>query len=138
VLLVPLTLNRLDTFSSALKLWDDAEKLVRGKTGVFGIERIYYNRGTELGQLKRYEEAIADFSKAIATYPFDYVYGNRATAYYLLGRNHEALLDYDRAIALNPENANSFYNRALVYRAIGNFAAAQEDIRKSCALGLCP
>jgi protein O-mannosyl-transferase len=138
VLLVPLTLNRLDTFSSALKLWDDAEKLVRGKTGLFGIERIYYNRGTEFGQLTRYQEAIADFSKAIATYPFDYVYGNRATAYYLLGRYDEALLDYDRAIALNPENANSFYNRALVYRAIGDFAAAQEDIRKSCALGLCP
>jgi hypothetical protein len=138
VLLVPLTLNRLDTFSSTLKLWDDAEKLVQGKTGMFGIERIYYNRGTELGKLKRYDEAIADFSKAIVTFPFDYVYGNRATAYYLLGRYQEALSDYDRAIALNPDNANSYYNRALVYRAVGDFAAAQQDLRKSCELGLCP
>jgi tetratricopeptide (TPR) repeat protein len=138
VLLVPLTLNRLDTFSSVLKLWDDAEKLVRGKTGVFGIERIYYNRGTELGQLKRYEEAIADFNKAIATYPFDYVYGNRATAYYLLGRYHEALRDYERAIAINPDNANSYYDRALTYRALGDYASSQEDLKRSCALGLCP
>jgi hypothetical protein len=138
VLLVPLTLNRLDTFSSTLKLWDDAEKLVQGKTGMFGIERIYYNRGTELGKLKRYDEAIADFSKAIVTFPFDYVYGNRATAYYLLGRYQEALSDYDRAIALNPNNANSYYNRALTYRAVGDFAAAQQDVRKSCELGLCP
>lgn len=62
VLLVPLTLNRLDTFSSAIKLWDDAEKLVRDKAGVSGIERIYTNRGNKLFQLKRYDEAIADFS----------------------------------------------------------------------------
>ncbi|MFZ2541860.1 MAG: hypothetical protein WAW75_08825, partial [Gallionella sp.] len=41
LLLVPLTLNRLDTFSTPLKLWDDAEKLVRGKSGVVGVERIY-------------------------------------------------------------------------------------------------
>jgi protein O-mannosyl-transferase len=138
VLLVPLSLNRLETFSSVLKLWDDAEKLVRGRTGVFGIERIYYNRGTELGQLKRYEEAIADFNKAIATYPFDYVYGNRATAFYLMGRYQDALRDYDRAIAINPDNANSYYDRALTYRALGDYAAAQEDLRRSCALGLCP
>ena len=138
VLLVPLTLNRLDSFSSNLKLWDDAEKLVRGRTGVFGVERVYYNRGTELGQLKRYDEAISDFNKAIATYPFDYVYGNRATAFYLLGNYRDALLDYDRAIAIDPDNPNSYYGRSLTYRALGNFAAAQEDIIKSCSLGVCP
>jgi hypothetical protein len=138
LLLVPLTLNRLDTFSSNIKLWDDAEKLVRGRTGVFGIERVYYNRGTELGKLKRYDEAVADFSKAIAIHPFDFVYGNRATAYYLLGNYQQALRDYDSAIALDPGNANSYYGRALTYRALGDFAAAQEDLRKSCALGLCP
>ena len=138
LMLIPLALNRLDTFSSTLKLWDDAERLVRGKVGVFGIERIYYNRGTELGMLKRYDEAAADFSTAIATYPFDYVYGNRATANYFLGKYQAALSDYDRAIALNPNNANSYYGRALTHRAVGDFAAAQEDINKSCALGLCP
>jgi len=138
LLLVPLTLNRLDTFSSNIKLWDDAEKLVRDRNGVFGIERVYYNRGTELGQLKRYEEAIADFNKAIETYPFDYVYGNRATAYYLLGNYRKALQDYNRAIAIDPENPNSYYGRSLAHRALGDFAAAQEDMVKSCSLGVCP
>ena len=138
LLLVPLALNRLDTFSSNIKLWDDAEKLVRGRAGVFGIERVYYNRGTELGKLKRYDEAVADFSKAIAIHPFDFVYGNRATAYYFMGNYRQALRDYDSAIALDPDNANSYYGRALTYRALGGFAAAQEDLRKSCALGLCP
>ena len=138
LLLIPLTLNRLQTFSSTLLLWDDAEKLVRNKHDVFGAERIYYNRGTELGQLKRYKEAIADFSKAIAIYPFDFIYGNRATAYYFLGEYQYALRDFDRAIELDPDNANSYYGRAMTCRILGDFKAAQDDLRKSCSLGLCP
>ena len=138
LLLLPLALNRLHTFSSTLLLWDDAEKLVRNKPNVFGAERIYYNRGTELGQLKRYKEAIADFSRAIAIFPSDTGYGNRATAYYFLGEYQEALRDFDRAIVLNPDNANSYYGRAMTYRTLGDFAAAKENARKSCALGLCP
>lgn len=139
LMLLPLTLNRLDTFSSKFLLWNDAEKLVRDRPNVSGTERIYYNRGTELGILKRYEEAIDDFSKAIAVYPvLDYFYGDRATAYYFIGRYQEALSDYNKAIVLNPYNAKSYYGRAMTYRTLGEFNAAQEDLKKSCALGLCP
>jgi tetratricopeptide (TPR) repeat protein len=110
---------------------------VRDKPYAYGVERIYFNRGTELGQLKRYEEAIADFNKAIAAHPFDFIYGNRAAAYYSLGKYQEALRDYDRAIVLNSKNPNSYNGRALTQRALGNFAAAREDFRTSCTLGLC-
>ena len=136
LLLIPLTLNRLHTFSAIFLLWDDAEKLVRNRPYVYGAERIYFSRGTELGHLRRYDEAIADFDKAIATpHPFDFMFDNRATAYYSLGKYQEALRDYDRAIALNPNSPNSYNGRALTYRALGNFAAAQEDFTKSCAMG---
>ncbi len=140
LLLVPLTLNRLDSFSSTLRLWDDAEKLVRDKPGAYGVERIYTNRGNKLFQLRRYDEAVADFSRAIAAYPDDeLVYGSRAKAYYFLGKYQESLLDFDRAIVLKPDNKRFYYDRALTYRALGNFAAAQEDLSKSCALGgVCP
>jgi tetratricopeptide (TPR) repeat protein len=136
LLLIPLTLNRLHTFSAIFLLWDDAEKLVRNRPYVYGAERIYNNRGNELGHLRRYDEAIADFDKAIAiSHPFDFMYGNRATAYYSLGKYQAALRDYDRAIALNPNSPNFYNGRALTYRALGNSAAAQEDFTKSCALG---
>lgn len=135
--LVPLTLNRLKTFSSTILLWDDAEKLVRNKHNVFGVERIYYNRGTFLGMSNRHSEALADLNKTIEIQPFDFAYGNRATAYYFLGKYENALLDYDRAIALNPNNATSYYGRAIINRLLGNSAAAQEDSNKACALGLC-
>jgi len=140
VLLIPLTLNRLDTFSSALKLWDDAEKLVRDKSGVVGIERIYTNRGNKLFKLKRYEEAIADFSKAISVYQSDdLVYGSRAKAYYFQREYQLALDDFERAIKLNPDSRRLYYDRSLTYRALGNFSAAREDVRRSCELGgICP
>jgi tetratricopeptide (TPR) repeat protein len=140
LLLIPLTLNRLNTFSSSLLLWDDAEKLVRDNPDAYGVERIYTNRGNKLFQLRRYDEAIADFSKAIAVFPSDeLVYGSRGKAYYFLGKYQEAVLDFNHAIALKPDSRRLYYDRALAYRALGNFAAAQDDVRKSCALGgVCP
>lgn len=134
---MPITLDRLRTFSSSILLWDDAEKLVRNKNNVFGAERIYYNRGTFLGMSNRHTEALVDLNKAIEIQPFDFAYGNRATAYYFLGKYENALFDYNRAIELNPNNATSYYGRAIIQRLLGNITAAQEDSRRACGLGLC-
>lgn len=136
LLFAPLTLNRLHTFSSSLLLWDDAEKLVRDKPYVFGVERIYYNRGTEFGHLNRLREALGDFNKSISANPnIEFAYGNRATTYYFLGDYLSALRDYDRALTLNPDNPSAYYGRALTHRNLGNLAEEQEDLNNSCALG---
>jgi len=137
LLLIPLTLNRLNTFSTPLLLWDDAEKLVRDKPYAIGVERIYYSRGTELGFFKRYEEAIADFNKGIAAHPFDLLYYGRGTAFYNLGRYQEALHDYGRAIATNSDNPKYYIGRALTYRVLGDLHASQKDFMKACELGEC-
>jgi tetratricopeptide (TPR) repeat protein len=140
LLLVPLTLNRLHTFSSTLLLWDDAEKLVRDKPDAYGVERIYTNRGNKLFQLRRYDEAISDFSKAIAVFPGDeLVYGSRGKAFFFLGKYQEAILDFNHAIAIKPDSGRLYYDRAQAYRALGNFAAAQADLKISCSVGgICP
>jgi hypothetical protein len=139
ILLVPLSLNRLNTFSSALLLWDDAEKLVHDKQNLPGVDRIYTNRGHQLGLSHRYNEAIADFSTAIQIHPiYDGFYSDRATAYYLLGNYQAALLDYNHAIAINPQNPISFNGRALTFRSLGDEISAQHDFKMSCSLGLCP
>lgn len=138
VLLVPLSLNRLNTFSSGLLLWDDAEKLVRNKHNMPGVERIYSNRGHDLGLAHRYEEAVSDFTTAISIYPgYDTFYADRATAYFFMGKYQEALRDYNRAIAINAQNPISYNGRALTYRSLGDEQSAQADFNKSCALGLC-
>jgi len=139
VLLLPLTLNRLNTFSSALLLWDDAEKLVRNRPEIYGTERIYNNLGNELMKLKRYDEAMIDFNHAINLYPeYEMAYINRATNYYFLGKFQEAILDYQQAMALNPNNPQIYYRLALTYRSLGNFNSEMEYLKKSCSMGLCP
>jgi protein O-mannosyl-transferase len=138
--LIPLSLNRLNTFSSTLLLWDDAEKLVHGKNNMPGVERIYINRGNRLFQLKRYDEAIADLTQSTETYTGDeLVYGTRAKAYYFIKKYPEALADFDRAITLKADSRRLYYDRALTQRALGNEEAAQADLMQSCALGgVCP
>jgi tetratricopeptide (TPR) repeat protein len=136
VLFVPLSLNRLHTFSSGLLLWDDAEKLVRDKRNVIGAERIYGNRGIELVKLKRYEEAIGAFTRSIEIFPwFDFTHLSRAEAYYRIKKYPQALAGFNRAIELKPENPRSYYGRALTYRALGYEDYAQSDLRQGCALG---
>jgi hypothetical protein len=137
-LLVPLSLNRLHSFSSSWTLWDDAEKLVHGKPPMFGMERIYYNRGHELAKLGRYEEAVGDFTTAIHIYPgYDAPYCDRATAEYMLGRYQAALDDYDRALTLNPKNPICYMGRGRAHSSLGNYEAAEADFASSCALGIC-
>ena len=139
LLLIPITLNRLNTFSSHLLLWDDAEQLVRNNPNAYGVERIYTNRGNKLFQLRRYDEAIADFTKSIAAYPDDeLIYGSRGKAYFFLGKYQEALRDFDRAIVLKPDSKRFYYDRALTHRALGNLTESQDDFGKSCEIGLCP
>jgi len=139
VLLLPLTLNRMNTFSSTFLLWDDAEKLVRNKNGVYGVERIYNNLGNELMKLKRYNDAMNDFNVAITLYPdFEMAYINRATNKYFLGKYKEALLDYEHAMTLNPNNPQIYYRMALTYRSLGDFTAEASYFKRSCSMGLCP
>ena len=138
ILLIPLSLNRLHSFSSGLLLWNDAEKLVRDKHDMPGVERIYAIRANEFVLLERYSEAVEDFTTAIKVYPrYDFLYCDRATAKYMLGKYQAALMDYNRALSLNVDNPICYTGRAQAQLALGNFAAARLDFEKSCALGLC-
>jgi tetratricopeptide (TPR) repeat protein len=140
ILLIPLALNRLHSFSSGLLLWNDAEKLVRDKSNKFGAERIYGNIGFELVKLKRYNEAINAFTQSIEIFPwFDLTHYSRAEAYYKVKKYPEALADFNKAIELKPGNPRPYHGRALTYRVLGLEVYAQEDFRQSCSLGgVCP
>ena len=82
--MMPLSWLRLTTFSHPLLLWDDAARLVENtEEKRLGIDRIFYNRGTELIRVKHYAEAIEDLSKVIELkgYYEGYAYQNRGSAY---------------------------------------------------------
>jgi tetratricopeptide (TPR) repeat protein len=74
----------------------------------------YGNRGNALLGVKRFEEAIASYDRAIATKP-DYAeaYYGRGTA--LLGLEHfdDAVASYDSAIVLKPDYAAAHWTRGI-------------------------
>ena len=81
LVLFGLSMERLQTFSHPYLVWDDAERLLAGNTGLPGASRIYYNRGTQLLQLQKWPEAEKDLQTAIRLQPdFAPAYGNLGVA----------------------------------------------------------
>lgn len=86
-------------------------------TGSGSDEAVNYNdRGNALAGAGRYQEALANYARAIELDPgYSKAYSNRGTTYREMRRYAEALADYDRAIQVDPTYATAYYNRALTY-----------------------
>jgi len=136
----PISMERLMTFSHPVLLWDDAEKLVKGRADLPGAHRIARNRGTELTKIEKYDQAIADFKQAIALAEgYADVYGNMGGAYLNKGDWQNALMSFNIAIDLmhqmgEPPVAHFIYGRALVFEKMGETQKAQADYKVSCQL----
>lgn len=89
----------------------------------------YFARGKMYQDRGEYDQAISDYSKAIALGSnWSKAYNNRGIVYTLLGNDPAALKDFDMAISINPRNAQFYNNRGLVHfylkqdhKALANF-----------------
>jgi hypothetical protein len=129
--------NRLVTFSSALKLWDDAAKLAVEKDNRPGVERVYHNRGlafTREGQLDR---GLADLNKSLAIKPGQvFVLNDRGVTLSLLKRYPEALRDFNDGLAIGPGFLLSRFGRAETLNAMGDKAASHAEYLALCKDGV--
>ena len=120
---------KLITFSHPFLLWDDAVQVSGNENTCLGLDRMYYNRGAELLILKFYQEAIADFNKAISletetSYTAGYTHYNRGVAYL---NNHQyqlALDDFNKAIELipKPDNSHAYRGKTVVTQVLKELA----------------
>ncbi|MGA9383307.1 MAG: tetratricopeptide repeat protein, partial [Phormidium sp.] len=95
-------------FAQALRL---AEKLVL----VRGEAEDWLKQGTCLYELKRYEEAIASYYKALEINPdHDAAWNNRGVTLDKLGRLEEAIVSYKLALEINPDSDTAWYNLGLL------------------------
>ena len=134
VLLVIPARDRLDSFSSNLKLWDDA---IRKNTDMSApyVERAYFNRGIIHLQARRLEAARADLERAVELNPRSPdAHLARGTLRLRSGALNEALEDLDLAIALDPRYAAAYNKRCVVKAGLGLPAKAIADCEKAVAL----
>jgi tetratricopeptide (TPR) repeat protein len=102
-----------------------------------GEAKQHYNKGVEYGQQGRFDDAIAEYTKAIELGSnFAEAYRNRGNAYRALGEVQRAIADYAEAIRLNPQDAGAYAGRALAYTALGKDREAERDIDKAVELGV--
>ncbi len=135
ILLFPLAKDRLVAFSSPLLLWGDAARLVEGRSGIVGVDRIYYNLGLANLQTGHYPDAVGDFDRVIAISPKIYqAWYNRGFAYYYDRKYDLSIRDLDRTVELNPAYAQAYFVRALAHQHL-NDGRAMPDFRESCGLG---
>ena len=86
------------------------------------------NRGKALEGLRRYEEAVTSYGRALAIRP-DYVeaLNNRASSLVEAGRFDEALATYDAVLAANPDYAPGHWNRSMLLLRLGSFEAGWRE-----------
>ena len=136
--MMPISMDRLASFSHPLILWDDAVKLVKDKPDLPGVYRIYYNRGTELLKVDNYDGAIEDLKLSARLHPdWPFHYNNLGVAY---GKKHEWALSvaaFSEAINVAQRkqmgiNPMPYHGRAISYEQMGRLDLARRDYELTC------
>lgn len=88
----------------------------------------YFYRGLAYYNLKNYDQAIKDYSKAIELdSDYAWAYSNRGLVYYDLQNYEQAISDYDKALELNPIYIDAYNNRGNAYLVLRNYSRAISD-----------
>lgn len=134
------SMERLMTFSHPVLLWDDAEKLVKGRADLPGVYRIYYNRGIELVKIDQPDQAISDLKQSVVLNKnFAEAHGSLGGAYFKKGDWQNAIVSFSNAIEIAHSrniylHPRYIYRRAQAHENMGNIPKAQADYQESCQL----
>jgi len=92
-------------------------------------------RGWAYLQMSKYDEALADFNRAIELDDkLDWAIANRGLTYRLMDKYDEALVDFNRALELDDKYAWAIANRGLTYRLMSRYAEALADFTRALEL----
>ena len=91
-----------------------------------------FHKGMEAWERNDYPKAAEQFEKAVTIYPeYDTAYNNLGVMYYQMGQTDKARAAFERSVALNDKNADGDRNLARMLIHDGNYAGAQELLKKS-------
>ncbi len=98
----------------------------------------YQMRGAAEQQLKKYPEAISDYSMVISCgepYFKAVGYYNRGVVKNMIGEFSEAIPDFSQAIELDKKMAVAFFHRGIAKSKTGDLTGRLEDFRQAALLG---
>lgn len=96
---------------------------------------LFSDRGVAKWRLKRLDDAIADFTKAVSLNPeYAPAYNNRGNVYLEINRAEDAYKDFDRAVSLAPDFGVAYSNRANANQRLNRLDPAEKDFRKAIEL----
>lgn len=134
LLLAPLSVNRLWVFADNYRLWDDAARILPNER-VAGADRIFFNRGQAAAGRGKYDEAVADFQRALVISPqYAQVRFELGWTYAMTRRYQEAMVEFDKAIEIDPGFGSAYYGKALLLKMRHEDRQAAELMEKSCEL----
>ena len=115
-------LNHLGEYEEAFTACETAIQQGDGKWGKLGIAYAWNQQGNALIGLKKYEQALASFQRALTLEP-DYAsaWSNRSVSLWKLGRYNDAFASSERAIAINPFSSVAWYNHGRILTTLGKF-----------------
>lgn len=124
-----LTQTRTRVWKTDMTLWEDV--LGRFQT----IPIAYYNRGLAFMNENRFNEAAADYTKAISLKPgYNEALVNRGNIFRVQKQNEEALKDYNDCIDHNPNFSKAYFNRGILFMNLQQNEEAIRDFSKSIEL----
>jgi len=99
------------------------------------LSMILVNRGLICKDMENYDQAIADFTRAIELNPgYPGIYNNRGGVYAKKGQYDKSIADFTRAIELDPVYAQAYDNRGLAYAFKNDTDRAGRDWRLGAQL----
>ena len=138
-LCVPLLLyqahDRLDTFSSSFRLWEDAVTKLPQKPVPWG-SRTLYMLAREYVYAGAPDKAIKIAERCLAQYPETvHCYYARGFIHFLLQQYPDALPYLSRAVQLQPESGIAHHRLGLLLERLGRVAEAKAEYRRASELG---
>ncbi len=91
-----------------------------------------FHKGMEAWERNDFPKAAEQFEKAVTIYPqYETAFNNLGVMYYQMNQTEKARAAFERSVALNDRNADADRNLSRILIHDGNFARAEELLKKS-------
>lgn len=129
-LYVILTVQQTSNWKNEFTVWDHTLKHYQNNP------KAYYNRGVENSKMKRYSDAINDYTQCLTLQPnyLDALF-NRANAYENMHNMNAAFADYNQYLSVDSTDGSVYFKRAFLNYLTNNSDEAIRDANKAEQLG---